>query len=102
MSSASSGGHQPQPSHFVYIVECADGTLYTGYTINIDRRILAHNAGKGARYTRAHRPVKLLVSWVFSTKSEALRMEATIKRLSRPQKLHLIEQGLPSEIEPPL
>lgn len=79
--------------HYVYILKCADGTLYTGYTNNLQRRVAKHNAGKGGHYTRAHRPVTLLASWEFPGKSEALRAEYQIKRLSRPQKLHLIAQA---------
>jgi len=79
------------PAHYVYMVQCRDGTLYTGYTNNILRRIAAHNAGKGGHYTRAHRPVILVATWAFTTKSEALRVEWQIKRLSRAQKLRLVE-----------
>jgi putative endonuclease len=73
------------------MVRCSDGTLYTGYTNNVPRRIVAHNAGEGGHYTRAHRPVVLIATWTFTTKSEALRVEARIKRLSRAQKLRLVE-----------
>lgn len=76
--------------HFVYIVECANRSLYTGYTVDVAKRITTHNAGKGARYTRAHLPVTLLASWEFPTKSEALRIERAIKALTRGQKLRLI------------
>lgn len=80
------------PGHFIYIVQCSNGTLYTGYTTNVEKRVAVHNAGKGAKYTRAHLPVILLASWSFSSKSEALRAEYAIKRLSRAQKKHLVEQ----------
>ena len=86
-----------QPAHFVYILQCANGTLYTGYTTNVQRRVSAHNAGKGARYTRAHLPVQLLASWSFLTKNEALRTEYAIKQLSRSQKQRLIEQTRQTE-----
>jgi putative endonuclease len=76
--------------HYVYIVRCRDGTLYTGYTNNVPRRIAAHNAGKGGRYTRSHRPVTLVAIWVFTTKGEALQVERQIKSLSRAQKLQLL------------
>ncbi len=79
-------------NHFVYIVQCVNHTLYTGYTVDVERRVALHNAGKGARYTRAHRPVTLLASWIFPTKSEALRIEHAIKALSRAQKLRLIAE----------
>jgi putative endonuclease len=78
-------------AHYVYMVQCRDGTLYTGYTNNVARRIAAHNAGKGGHYTRAHRPVALIATWSFTTKGEALRAEGQIKRLSRAQKLRLVE-----------
>jgi len=83
----------PQPNaHYVYIVRCANGCLYTGYTRNIEARIGAHNAGKGGRYTRAHRPVELIASWSFATKREALQIEYRIKQLSRQKKLELVQQ----------
>jgi putative endonuclease len=64
----------------VYIVECADGTLYTGATNNLDRRIKAHNEGKGAKYTRSRLPVRLLVYREGLSKSEALKLEYRVKR----------------------
>ncbi len=77
-------------TYYVYVVQCADGTLYTGYTDNVERRVAAHNAGKGGSYTRAHRPVSLLIAWQFPTKSAALRAEYAFKRLPRVQKLRVI------------
>ncbi|GER90372.1 hypothetical protein KDW_45340 [Dictyobacter vulcani] len=77
--------------YYVYIVRCNDTTLYTGYTTNVERRVALHNAGKGARYTRARLPVVLMVSWQFATKGEALRTEYALKRLPRAQKLRLLE-----------
>ena len=75
-------------AHYVYMVgACANGTLYTGYTINVERRIALHNAGKGARYTRSHRPVTLVATWTFNTKGEALRAERELKHLPREQKM---------------
>jgi putative endonuclease len=81
-----------QQSHFVYMLRCADETLYTGYTNDIPKRLAKHNAGKGARYTRARLPVTLLASWSFSTKGQALRAEFAIKSLPRSHKLRLIEE----------
>lgn len=78
-------------AHYVYVVWCADGSLYTGYTKDLEARIAAHNAGKGGRYTRAHRPVELVASWSFATKREALQAEFKLKQLSRPKKLELVE-----------
>ena len=78
--------------NYTYIVQCADGTLYTGWTNCLARRMKAHNEGKaGAKYTRAKRPVKLMYYEGFTSKSEALKREATLKRLSRKQKIKLIE-----------
>jgi putative endonuclease len=74
------------------MVCCVNGTLYTGYTINVERRIALHNAGKGGRYTRSHRPVSLMATWTFNSKGEALRAERELKRLPREQKLRVAEQ----------
>ena len=79
-------------AHYVYIVRCANGSLYTGYTKNIEARMAAHNEGKGGRYTRANRPVKLIASWRFATKREALQIEYRIKQLPRQKKLELVQQ----------
>ncbi len=78
-------------NHYVYIVRCSDQSLYTGYAINVLKRVAAHNAGSGAKYTRSRLPVQLVACWSFQTKSAALREERRIKKLSRPQKLALIE-----------
>jgi putative endonuclease len=78
---------------FVYILECADGTLYTGITTDLDRRLAEHNEGKlGARYTRVRRPVKLRYSEQFENRSEASKAEARTKKLSRKQKQALIHE----------
>lgn len=73
----------------VYMVRCSDGSLYTGYTVDVDRRVAAHNAGAGARYTRSRRPVSLAACASFPTRHEAMRAEALIKRLPREEKLSL-------------
>lgn len=76
---------------YVYIVKCADDTLYTGITTDLDRRILEHNdSSKGAKYTRGRGPVKLLYSTGFKNKSEASKEEYRIKSLSRTEKLKLV------------
>lgn len=72
-----------------YILKCADGSLYTGWTNDIDRRLKAHNAGRGGRYTRTRTPVSLVHIEYFDTKKEAMSREFAIKRLSRAQKLLL-------------
>ncbi|MEA4912295.1 MAG: GIY-YIG nuclease family protein [Oscillospiraceae bacterium] len=75
---------------YVYMVRCADGSLYTGWTTDPARRIDAHNAGAGAKYTRARRPVELVYLEAFDRRPDALRREAALKRLPRAQKLALI------------
>lgn len=80
-------------SFYVYLLQCADGTLYTGYTDDPVRRTKIHNAGKGAKYTRARLPVELVYQEACADKSAALRREYEIKRLTRVQKLKLIEQS---------
>lgn len=83
--------------HHTYIVRCADGSLYTGWTTDLDRRVAAHNGGCGAKYTRSRRPVTLVYHETFATKEEALRRECAIKRLSRAEKLRLIRSDLNQE-----
>ena len=75
--------------NYVYIVECSDGTYYTGYTNDIEKRINAHNNGKGAKYTRGRIPVKLRYLEKYNTKSEALKREHSIKKQSRIEKQKL-------------
>ena len=70
-----------------YLVRCADGTLYAGWTTDLERRLAAHNRGTGAKYTRARRPVALLAAWPFETRTEAMRWEARLKRMHRAEKL---------------
>jgi putative endonuclease len=72
------------------MVQCLDGTLYTGYAIDLDRRILAHNSGRGAKYTAGRRPVSLVYSESFDTKSDALKREHELKRLPRARKQALV------------
>lgn len=77
--------------HFVYIVKCCDETYYTGYTNNIEKRLKAHNEGKGAKYTRARLPVTLVYQEEYKDKSEALKREYAIKKLTRKSKEILIK-----------
>ena len=77
--------------NYTYIVECSDGTYYTGWTTDIRKRILIHNAKKGAKYTRARTPVKLVYLEQADTKQQAMRREAQIKKLSRYEKELLIK-----------
>lgn len=78
---------------YVYMVECADGTYYTGWTVDVERRVKAHNAGRGAKYTRARRPVRLIYVEEHETKAEALRREAALKKLPRREKESLALSG---------
>ena len=81
--------------YFVYIVECADGSFYTGYTTDIDRRINEHNfSTRSAKYTRSRRPVRLIYKEDYDTLSEALKREHKIKKLSRRAKKALIDKGV--------
>ena len=77
--------------NYIYILRCADGTLYTGSTTDLSRRLAAHNAGKGAKYTRSRRPVVMVYHEELESWSAALRREAAIKKLTRKEKLGLIE-----------
>ena len=76
--------------HYVYIVECADGTYYTGYAVDVEKRVKVHNTGKGAKYTRARLPVKLIYTEAYQDKKAALKREYAIKKLTRLQKEALI------------
>lgn len=78
---------------YTYILECSDKTLYCGYTTDLEARIATHNEGKGAKYTKSRLPVMLVYSECFETKSEALKREVAIKKLTRSQKLELINGG---------
>ena len=79
--------------NYMYIVECSDQSLYTGWTNDLSRRMKAHNAGRGAKYTKSRRPVKLRYWETFDTKQEAMSREAQVKRLTRAQKLELIQKN---------
>jgi len=74
----------------VYILECNDGSLYTGITTDVENRLKVHNSGKGAKYTKPRLPVRLRISWQHDTRSSALKEEYRIKQLSRKEKLLLI------------
>lgn len=76
----------------MYIVECADGSLYTGTTVSVEERIRCHNAGKGAKYTRSRLPVHLVYSQQVTDKGDALRREIEIKKLSAKAKRNLVAQ----------
>ena len=76
--------------NYTYIVECADGSLFCGWTNDLDKRIKDHNAGKGAKYTKTRLPVKLVYFEEFDTKEEAMSREWHIKQLRREKKMELI------------
>ncbi len=78
--------------NYTYIVECSDGSLYTGWTNDLEHRISQHNAGAGAKYTRSRLPVRLVYYETFGTKQEAMSREWHLKQLSRKDKLALIAQ----------
>jgi putative endonuclease len=77
--------------HHVYVLECADGTYYTGYTTDVERRVAEHDAGAGAKYTRGRTPVELVHVEEFETRSAAMRREHEIKSLSRRRKDRLVD-----------
>ena len=77
---------------YVYILRCADGTLYTGITDNVDKRLAAHRAGKGAKYTRGRGPLELVYTQRQPDKSSALRRELEIKKRTRQEKLTVCGQ----------
>ncbi len=76
--------------HFFYVVKCCDGSLYAGYSTDVVRRVEKHNQGKGAKYTRARKPVVLCHTEAFLTKREALQREIAFKRFTRQKKLAVI------------
>ena len=80
-------------NNFTYILECADGTLYCGWTNNLEKRLEAHNSGKGAKYTSARLPVRLVYYEVYETPNEAMSREWKIKHMSRTDKLNLIRNS---------
>ena len=77
-------------AHWVYVLRCADGTLYTGYTTDVARRVAEHDAGEGAKYTRGRTPVELVHVESFDSRSEAMSREYEVKSLSRAEKERLV------------
>lgn len=80
--------------NYTYVVRCSDGSLYTGWTNSLKKRIAAHNEGKGAKYTKSRRPVELVYYEEFDTKEEAMRREWEIKHMTRKQKRDMIDESL--------
>ncbi len=85
--------------HYVYVLSCADDTLYTGYTTDVARRVAEHDAGEGAKYTRGRTPVDLVHVESFGSKSAAMSREYEIKQLSRTAKERLIESSDAPELD---
>lgn len=84
---------ETKPDHLFYVLECNDGSYYAGYTNNLERRLRLHNEGKGAKYTRAKRPVRCIYFEQYTTKREAMQMEYHFKQLSRKAKEQYIRTG---------
>ena len=80
-----------EEKNYMYLLRCADGTLYCGWTNHLEARVEAHNVGKGAKYTKSRRPVALVYWETFDTKQQAMQREWAVKQLSRAEKLKLIE-----------
>jgi predicted GIY-YIG superfamily endonuclease len=78
-------------SYYVYIIVCMDGSFYTGYTKNIDARIRLHESGKGARYTKMHKPLKVAYFELFNSRAQAMKREKEVKTMTHQQKLKLIK-----------
>lgn len=79
---------------YVYMLRCSDGSLYTGWTSNLERRVKAHNSGHGAKYTRSRTPVTLVYSEEIEDKAAALKREYAIKQLTHKQKENLIDRNI--------
>ena len=78
--------------NYTYILKCKDGSLYTGWTNDLEQRVAAHNTGKGAKYTKARRPVELVYFEEFKTKEQAMKREYAIKQMARKDKLELVRR----------
>jgi putative endonuclease len=76
----------------LYLVECSDGSLYAGIATDVERRFAEHAAGKGARYTRSHKPVRVVASRAIGSRSDALKAEMALKRLPKERKIHALSQ----------
>ena len=79
--------------NYMYILRCSDGSLYTGWTNHLEKRVAAHQAGCGAKYTKGRRPVELVYWEAFATREEAMRREYAVQQMSRTDKLELIKRG---------
>ena len=83
--------------NYTYMVKCRDGTIYTGWTTMLERRISEHNSGKGAKYTRSRRPVELIYYEENPSKQQAMRREYEIKKMTRKQKIELVKKNKKSD-----
>lgn len=90
-----------EKKHYVYILKCSDGTLYTGWTTDVQKRLEAHNSGKGAKYTRSRLPAELVYTEEYDDKIEAQKREYAIKQLSRSEKEALIDNNYDEDIHKP-
>lgn len=84
--------------NYTYLLKCADGTFYCGWTTCLEKRVKAHNEGCGAKYTKPRRPVELVYYEQYETKQEAMKREAAIKKMTRIQKLKMMEHDKPKNI----
>lgn len=92
----------PRSDHYVYVLRCADGSLYTGYTTDLEGRVREHDDGEGAKYTRGRTPVELVHAEGFDSKSAAMSREYAIKEQSRTAKQRLLaDGGVPDSVELP-
>lgn len=91
MSSLSEKDPASEDTHYVYVIECSDGSYYTGYTTDVERRVAEHNDGSGAKYTRGRDPVELVHVESFDTQSEAMQREHAIKQMRRAAKETLVD-----------
>ena len=89
----------PSFEHYMYVLECGDGSLYTGYTTDVTTRLAAHQAGSGAKYTKSHAPVRLMAQARFYSKERAMSAEALFKRLDRGQKDALLAKAADTPLE---
>ena len=85
---------ETEKHYYTYILRCADGTLYTGWTTDLEKRQTAHNAGTGAKYTRSRRPVRMIYAEEAVSKEDAMRREWQIKQLTRQEKLALCGESV--------
>ena len=85
-------------ANYTYLLRCRDGTLYCGWTNHLRKRLAAHNAGTASKYTASRRPVEMVYLEAFETKQEAMRREAAMKKMSRAEKMKLVEEALPFQL----